>query len=68
MTTTLALPETTALITGALYTDSHLTSEHSREQYRSNLEAFEAWRAGQPLTRPAPDQDPGRGLRRPLAA
>jgi len=45
------VPESPVFIDRALHTDPHLKSPHTRNQYRSNLEAFEAWRAGQGFTK-----------------
>jgi len=55
MTTTLATtPNLPDVLDKALYTDPAFTSDHSRNQYRSNLKAFEAWRLNQgmpPITK-----------------
>lgn len=52
----------------AIYTDPRLKSEHSRRQYRSNLEDFERWRMGQPLTKMLVEAYAAHLQRRNLAA
>ena len=49
MTNALALPP--GLLDATLEKDPHISSPHTRRQYRANLRKFEAWRDGRLLTK-----------------